>query len=490
MRMAAVLFKGRFSSGFIWNLAGVGVPLAFALYAIPQLLLGYGEVRFGFLTIVWAVIGYFSVFDLGLGRALTRLVAARIAQQGRDIPRLVSTGTLSIAVLGAVFALPLVFTSSFIVTEILKVDGHFAAEFSTALIVMGISLPLVTTASAMIGILEAYGAFALINRVRLVAGLMNFLAPLLALHFTSSLILATTLLAVLRLLSTSVYIFAVKKLVGDFPRFSLWSSGHLNELWRFGSWITVSNLISPLMSQLDRLVVGAVLALAVLPTYSVPGDMVTRLSFIPVAVVGVLFPEFTKAAAQGSGREEEIYRQSSVLMFFGVLPIAAILYCFAEEALGAWISESFASDSHKLLQWLALGFLFNAMARLPHALLQAAGRPDKTAKIHIAELPIYAAGLWWLLHSFGVLGAAMAWTLRMALDLLLMSFVLARIKNTVVQTSLATVAVCAIATGLLWATSQIEVVWARALVVMCLTLTCAAVALLSLRKLEHSGERT
>ena len=55
----------------IWNLAGSGVPLIAAVAFIPFTLNRLGNEAFGVLTLIWALIGYFSLFDMGVGRALT-----------------------------------------------------------------------------------------------------------------------------------------------------------------------------------------------------------------------------------------------------------------------------------------------------------------------------------------------------------------------------------------------------------------------------------
>lgn len=87
----------------VWNLLGQSVPLVVAIFAIPLLVKGLGTDRFGFLTIVWMVIGYFSLFDLGLGRALTKLVAERLSSdKEQEIPPLVWTATVLMLILGAV----------------------------------------------------------------------------------------------------------------------------------------------------------------------------------------------------------------------------------------------------------------------------------------------------------------------------------------------------------------------------------------------------
>ena len=68
------------------------------------------------------------------------------------------------------------------------------------------------------------------------------------------------------------------------------------------------------------------------------------------------------------------------------------------------------------MQWLTVGVLLNGLAQIPFALVQGRGRPDLTAKLHLAEAPFYLLAVWWLIQHFGIEGAAIAWTLRVAVD--------------------------------------------------------------------------
>jgi O-antigen/teichoic acid export membrane protein len=73
-------FDGRLlAKNSLWNLVGWGAPLLVALAVIPLLIKGLGIERFGALTLIWMGIGYFSLFDIGLGRALTKLVGKNSA---------------------------------------------------------------------------------------------------------------------------------------------------------------------------------------------------------------------------------------------------------------------------------------------------------------------------------------------------------------------------------------------------------------------------
>src|SRR5712664_4951417 len=85
----------------IWNLIGSGAPMIVAVVCIPILIRGLGTDRFGVLTLAWALIGYASLFDLGLGRALTQLVAKKLgAGEEREIPSLAWASLLLMLFLG------------------------------------------------------------------------------------------------------------------------------------------------------------------------------------------------------------------------------------------------------------------------------------------------------------------------------------------------------------------------------------------------------
>lgn len=99
-----------------------------------------------------------------------------------------------------------------------------------------------------------------------------------------------------------------------------------------------------------------------------------------------------------------------------MFPVILAIVLFSKEGLTLWLGADFASHCVKVLQLITIGVFINILAQILFAYVQGAGRPDLTAKNHIAELPLYLLCLYLMLKKFGIEGAATAWLLRVILD--------------------------------------------------------------------------
>src|SRR5215472_14388084 len=103
------------------SIVGLALPMAAGLVAIPPLVRLLGVDRFGVLSLAWIVIGYFSLFDLGMGRALTKLVADKLASNEEEsIPALAWTSLVLLLLLGVVGGLVTLLISRWLVITALK----------------------------------------------------------------------------------------------------------------------------------------------------------------------------------------------------------------------------------------------------------------------------------------------------------------------------------------------------------------------------------
>lgn len=406
----------------------MGAPFIAAIFAMPLLVGALGIDRFGVLALAWVVIGYFSLFDFGIGRALTQAVADRLGNgQADDISPLIWTALfimLLLAVAGGVAGVAL---SSWLIYSILKIPTVLREETLSAFYLLAFSLPAVIVTAGLRGVLEAYQRFGLVNALRIPMGIFTFAGPLLVLPFTNSLVAVVAVLALGRVAAWLAHFYYCLRVVPALRQGVAFRREYLAPLFRFGGWLTVTNIVGPFMQYLDRFLIGAILSTAAVAFYTTPYEVVSKLLVIPSALTAVLFPAFATSFAAQSRRTNELYIGGVKAVYLLLFPIVLLIVAFAREGLGAWLGGEFAENSGGVLQYLAVGLFLNSLAHVPYALIQAVGRPDVTAKLHLIELPLYLPLLWLLSSRMGIEGVAVAWLLRAGVDMLFLFIFMIRI---------------------------------------------------------------
>ena len=399
-----------------FNFVGMGAPLLVAIVTIPVLISSLGADRFGLLTLIWAVVSYFGLFDLGLGRALTQKLAVVFAnEESGCVGPLVATASALMATLGVMAGLLMAGVAAWGVSLIQAVPDR--QEAIAAVYGMSAAMPAIVLTSAFRGILEARHAFGIINLIRIPMGLFTFLGPLAVVVYAAPrLDLIAWTLALGRVLGCAVHAYYAWRLLPSERGTLVVQFSLLRPLCVSGGWMTVSNIVSPFMGYVDRFVIGGLLSASAVAYYVTPNELVTKLWIVPGALTAVLFPTFAKQIAQRDAQTWPLFKRAVQGLFAILLPMAVALALFSHELLSAWISPVFSNNSATLLQIFALGIFFNCLAHVPFTLIQSAGSPRLTALIHTAELPFFLVALWWLTYSYGILGAAIAWLLRMVLD--------------------------------------------------------------------------
>ena len=75
-----------------------------------------------------------------------------------------------------------------------------------------------------------------------------------------------------------------------------------------------------------------------------------------------------------------------------------------------------------VLKILLVGYFMNAMAQIPYSTIQAEGKSRLTAIIHTVELLPYILCLYILVKDYGIVGAAIVWSLRAGLDCIVLFY--------------------------------------------------------------------
>lgn len=412
-----------------YNLAGQALPMAVALVSLPVLAHHAGTERLGFLGLAWSLIGYFALLDLGLSRIVTRRVAIADARGRLAAERGVVT-TLSIrlfAIVAAVsVALALFVPSRWVVGAHASAD--VAEEARIALPLLLLTLPATVVTGLLRGALEGVQRFARANALKAAFGALSFGAPLMVLPFRDDLVALTAAVAAVRMVALAAHAAWALDALG--PRTDESAAADdapsLRATIREGGWLTVSNVVGPLMVTFDRFVIAAIVSLTATSFYFVPQETALRLLVVPAAVATTIFPMLASLGADEAQRQR-ISHDALLAIAATSLPAAAVLAAFAGPLLSAWMGTEFARSAAPVAAIIAVGLFANCCAQAPFAWVQAAGRADVTGRLHLAQLPFYGLLLVGLTSRFGIIGTAIAWSIRAAADCVLLFAASARL---------------------------------------------------------------
>lgn len=405
----------------LWSFLGAGLPLLVAIVTIPKLLHAMGMARFGVLSLAWVVVGYFSLFDLGLGRAMTQLVAQKIGKgEESDIPSIVWVGMILMTLLGVVGAVAVWLISPWLVGTKLAISNDLRQETLTAFYLLAASIPVVISTTGLRGVLEARQRFDVVNLVKIPLGVLTYVAPLAVLPHSNALPALVASLVLVRIIAFSAYLVACLRLYPELLILARFNALYVRDMLSFGGWMTVSNVVGPLLLYFGRLLLAVLVSVEAVAYFSTPYDVVINLLIIPAALLSVFFPVFAQQWPAGSEAVRKTYHQAIGYNLILILPLTLVTVAFARPALAWWINPDFAEHSFRVAQLIAVGVLINSFAHFSQALIQAFGRPDLTAKLHVFELITYVPYLWWLIENYGITGAAVAWVVRVSISTILL----------------------------------------------------------------------
>lgn len=418
--------------GTLWNIAGRVLPLLVALAATPLLVASLGLARWGIFALALSLVGMFGIFDLGIGRALTRMVADRLGAErldgdaadaadtaaedaaARDAAGAVLTGLALLAGLGVVAGLASA-AGAWAYTGVLDLPGPLRYEVLWALLVLSAAAPLVLVNAALWGVLAAHQRFAGANLVNLPILALYYLGPLAALQAWDSLVAATAVLVACRAAMTIAYwrlcLHALPAL-----RHARADRSAAGALLRQGAWITVANVLWPITQHLDRFIIAARLSAEAAAHYATPFDLVIRIAVLGQALLASAFPALATALASdadaGPGAAGRLFRHSVLGIAAMVLPPCLASILFADLLLAAWLGPAFAHEAAPAMRWLAAGVVLFALDGVAASLIDGAGRSARNALLAAGELVLYLPVLLIVLDDFGIAGAAIVWTAR------------------------------------------------------------------------------
>lgn len=416
------------------NYIGRGWTTIVGLLCLPLFLLLLGREAYGLIGAFAVVQAWALLFDFGLTPTLNREIAraragARSWQSFADLVR--SIEVLAVAV-AAVIAVALVVTAPMLATMWLEPRELSPALVAKAIAMMGILAAVRWIEQVYRGAIQGSEDQVWLNLVQAGVETVRWGGALLLIWLVDANVL---LFFGWNFVVALASVLILRRRVSGLLRRQAPAAGRLRlaelrGVRRFAGGMFLSALLTFLLTQADKLVLGSYVSLADFGIYTLAATAAAGLLQLVQPMNVAILPRFTALVeARHIPDLTATFHATSQWLAAIVLPVGLLVVVLPENALMAWTGQpSVAVSGAAVLSLLMIASLLNAFANIPYMLQLAHGWTSLTNKINGAVLVVLLPVMIWATRTNGGIGAAAALAGLNLISLAVMSsLVLARL---------------------------------------------------------------
>ncbi len=404
--------SGELKKGVVLNYVNLALSSLIPFFYTPIMLELLGQEEYALYKLSGSITGYLSLISLGLGSAITRyLIKARVENGDEDerkvlglfvmIFRVIAVLTL---IVGGVLSLGVSYWYDH------SLDPLQLQKVEILIFILACNTAINFLASPYISVVNAYEKFVFLQTMSIFATCAGPILNLIALYMG----FASVGLAISSLIATIIfriiYYIYVRRSMSIRPIFAKPPIGLVKDILTFSFWVFVSNIVSHLYGTTDTILMGAIpdLAIVGVAVYSVGEIMSSMIFSINGGISALLIPKANKMVFEGANNTE-ITDTAIRMGRIQCLIISLIIFGFI--AFGQPFIHFYVGDEYKDAYWVAVVVMFPNMIPLVQSfclnVLMARNKNKFRALVYLGIAILNVIGTWYLLHIWGIIGAAL-----------------------------------------------------------------------------------
>jgi len=402
--MATVI--GQFFKNIMATYAVMVTGLLIAFFFTPYLIDMLGKERYGLWTLVFSIVAYMGLADLGMKQSIVRFVSKHYATKDwKQLNEVISSSAriyffVSVIIVAATMTIAFGFVGYF------KIPQEFMKTARMVVIVLGFSeavryIYLPFTSLGAFHRFDISGYFQLGTRVIQTLGIIVILEAGLGLVEMAVLILGLTLV-------TRIWMSAIR--VRKFPEVHF-SRKAINaektrELLNYGiySFLIVATWI--VIFQTDNIIIGALLSMEAVAVYSIAGMIVTQIRSSIQVIAIPLVPAISHFEAEKDfARIMNIYSRAVRYLYYISAYLAICILTYGGPFIILWIEKDF-TDAISVLHVLIISSAVFFPQTLANSVLFGVSKHKVAFYVLITEAVTKVALSLVLVPYWGIMGAA------------------------------------------------------------------------------------
>lgn len=402
------MLKRNISANFLASIWAAGIGIAF----VPLYIRYLGMESYGLVGVLAALQAWSSALDFGLAPTINRQVA-KLRAGAADIQTVHNllrsfewlAGGVAIAI-----CLTLWSASGWLAAHWINLEALSQKSASSALALIAALVAIRWFSGlyrgGLMGLelqvwLSSYASVFVTIRNVGVLGVLAWVAPAIEAYLIFFLVVSVFEFLVLRHKLVTTLPMPPSK-----PKFS---NEALRSAWRFAAGMTATSILSLALTQLDKLILPALLPLSEFGQYMLAWTVVSILSVVVGPVSNAIYPRFT--ALHFSDDQTALvntYHKTCQLMSILVIPSACTLAVFSTQILFVWGGnlDGGLETVSTLASILSVGVMLNALMLPPYLLTLAHGWTRLAVMTNLIAVIVIVPAMMFSTSRFGAVGAA------------------------------------------------------------------------------------
>lgn len=378
--------KGQIKAGAIITYISNICSMLSSIIITPIIINFIGNQEYGLYSLVYSIMGYFSVLDFGFGNAMIRYVSKTKAEQ-KDDKNINSLFLIIYSIIGFVtlvigtivyFNLGNIFGNSLTPEELNK------ANIMMIIFLVGtaISFPLSVFDSYVL----ANEKFIFLKAVNLAKILINPILIIVMLLFgykSISLVVAYTVLNLMTHLLYAAYsliklkmkiTFNIKKI--DFSIFK--------EIIMYSFWVFLNIIVDTVFNNTDQVILGIVSGTTAVSIYAVANQIKNANNAFSTAISGLFLPKITTLLTLNKKDEiNKTFISVSKIQLYIMLLILSGFFIFGKAFITLWVGNEYM-DAYYIVLWLIGPSIIPLTQNLGISVIQAMNKHKFRSVVYIA----------------------------------------------------------------------------------------------------------
>lgn len=388
----------------------VSMVVTFVMAPIYLKLMGHHD--YGLREMVFALVGYMGMLDLGMRPTISRFASMHNARSERtSLLAVYSCSLVFMFLVGLVLSVFFVIWA-FAFPEVLDPqDGEQKTKYMLFLLLIGAQLIFVFPKFVTESYLEGLQRYYFKNLVNILSTISIAVIAYVYMTPENGLVLLVGLVAISQVVKLVIFgIVLLKPALGTiYPNLRYFSGVKLREMLSFGLKSFIQGAAGKVEKMSDRLVIGTILGPAMIPVYTIPATLVGYISGITMTLSHTFMPLFSDLSARGQQhRIKSIYLLASKLLVGLIIPMGIGICLIGGPFIGIWMEGQFDPVIVDAILVLLVTYTVVPMLN-PFAsrYLTAINRHVIFAKVAPPAALVNLALSIWLVLEYGVIGAAL-----------------------------------------------------------------------------------